>query len=193
MAKTSRTRKSGTPVKKDLAMAGNVAKWLIVIALSGIALSLLFTVVAVVVFALFVAPRITTLAARLQKSPAMQGSARDKCIAFFTEAGKVLSPDDSDEQLASAAGHACTSGRQAAAGAKMFDAAVSGPGHASHIASAAAAAAHAHVVASTAKTTENQLPEVPPNGVPVPHTSDHTAAPSAATAAAPATDLGVHA
>ncbi len=191
MAKSKSTGKRGATkasasVKKDLALVSKIGRWLIVIALSGIALSLLLTVAAAVIFATVVAPRISLMADRLRASPAMSGTPKEKCVAFFTEAGRVLMPDDTDEQVTGAAEHACSTKFQAKAGSHMFDAAVSGPAHAAHAASVSAA------VKSNAKAKAMPFQKLA-DGEPDPHTTADNLGGDAATHAAPAGGLGTHA
>ncbi len=171
-------------VRKDLALAGRIARWLIVIAISGITLTLLIAITAGVVLATVIAPRLDLLADRLRNSPAMNGTTKEKCITFFNETTRLLMPDDMDEQMGSSVEHACGSPRKATAGAHLFDAAVSGPAHAAHAASVSAA------TLSNAKTA----PAKQPNGrEPDAHTTADNLGGDAATHAAPASGLGIHA
>lgn len=184
-SKSKRSEKRGTTVvRKDLALAGRIARWLIVIAVSGIALTLLIAIAAVVVFATVIAPRMNLLADRLRCSPAMNGTTKDKCITFFNEATRLLMPDDTEEQLGASAEHTCGSSRKAMAGAHLFDAAVSGPAHAAHAASVSAA------TSSNAKTSPQKPQTV---GEPDAHTTTDNLGGDAATHAAPAGGLGIHA
>jgi hypothetical protein len=191
MAKSKSSKSSGKGgakapgvVRKDLAIAERIARWLIVIAISGIALTVLIATAAAVVFATVIAPRIELLATRLRSSPAMNGTTKEKCVAFFSEAGRVLMPDDTDDQVGAVAEHACGTSYQATAGAHMFDAAVSGPAHAAHAASVSAAAL------SNAKVSP---PKPQADGEPDAHTTADNLGGDAATHAAPAGGLGVHA
>ncbi len=191
---SSSARGAAKTLRKDFALAGSVARWLIVIALSGIALSILFTVAVIVIAATVVAPRLASLSDRLKKSPAMHsGSAKDKCVAFFTEAGQVLFPDESGEMNAQAAANQCATPRQAHAGAQLFDAAVSDPAHAAHAASSHAAVVREASLASNAKSMAAGLPGGPaPGAEPDAHSSDHGHGGNAASTAGDATGLGVH-
>lgn len=171
-------------VRKDLALAASVARWLIVIAISGITLALLISITAGVVLATVIAPRLDLLADRLRNSPAMNGTTKEKCITFFNETTRLLMPDDTEEQLGAAAENGCGSPRKAMAGAHLFDAAVSGPAHAAHAASVSAA------TLSNAKTA----PQKQANGrEPDAHTTTDNLGGDAATHAAPASGLGIHA
>ena len=193
-SKTSGVAGAAKTFRKDFAVAGSIARWLIIIALSGIALSILFTVAVIVIAATIVAPRLTTLSERLKKSPAMHGgSAKDKCVAFFTEAGRMLSPDESDDMNAQAAADQCATPRQAQAGAQLFNAAVSDPAHAAHAASSHAAMVREASLTSQAKSMAANLPGGPAAGAePDAHSSDHGHGGNAASTAADATGLGVH-
>lgn len=193
-SKTSGVAGAAKTFRKDFALAGSVARWLIVIALSGIALSILFTVAVIVIAATIVAPRVATLSNRLKKSPAMHsGSAKDKCVAFFTETGHVLFPEEPDDANVQAAEQQCATPRQVQAGAQMFDAAVSDPAHAAHAASSHAAVIREASLASKAKSMTAAMPDGPAAGAePDPHSSDHGHGGNTASTAGDATGLGVH-
>jgi len=169
-------------------VAGSIAKWLIVIALSGIALSILFTVAIIVIAATIVAPKLNTLTERLKAHPAMKnGSAKDKCMAFFSESGHILSPEESDDMIAQSAEHACSTPRQIQSGAQMYDAAVSDPAHAAHSASSHAATVRESALASHTAAAAAGMPDAPAGGEPQGHSETPTST------AAPAAGLGAHA
>jgi lipopolysaccharide/colanic/teichoic acid biosynthesis glycosyltransferase len=53
-------------LEKDLAVASNIGKWLIIIALSGIGLYLLFWIVVMVLLAIYIGPKLETIVKRLR-------------------------------------------------------------------------------------------------------------------------------
>lgn len=85
-------------LEKDLAVASNIGKWLIIIALSGIGLYLLFVVVIMVILAIYIRPKLKTLVKRLRDSPDLKkGSTKDKCIAVMKETMLVMFADQLNE------------------------------------------------------------------------------------------------
>lgn len=85
-------------LEKDLAVASNIGKWLIIIALSGIGLYLLFWIVVMVLLAIYVAPKLKTLVKRLRDSPILKtGSTKEKCIAVMKETVLVMFPEQLNE------------------------------------------------------------------------------------------------
>ena len=81
-------------LEKDLAVASNIGKWLIIIALSGIALYLLFLVIVAILVAVFVVPKMRTLIERLRGHPDMKHpSMKKKCMTVLKESIIVMFPD----------------------------------------------------------------------------------------------------
>ena len=82
-------------LEKDLAVASNIGKWLIIIALSGIGLYLLFWIVVLVLLAIYIAPKLKTLVKRLRDSPILKtGSTKEKCVVLMKETALVLFPQE---------------------------------------------------------------------------------------------------
>ncbi len=82
-------------LEKDLAVASNIGKWLIIIALSGMALYLLFLVIVAILVAVFVVPKMRTLIERLRQHPDMKHpSMKKKCMTVLKESIIVMFPDD---------------------------------------------------------------------------------------------------
>jgi len=197
MAKSRKSKKpssssSSSSVKKGISLAERIAKWLVVIALSGAALAVLIAAVAAVLIATVAVPMLKRVITGLRASPAMHGSTKDKCVAFYTEAAKVLTPVDSaaeNAQNASQVAHACATPVQIAQGAKAFDEIASNNlARAAHAAAKHGAAHHADALTSNAKhVAAKQQPT--PGGAPEPHTAVTAGTSSAAAAAG----LGVHA
>lgn len=80
---------------KDLAIASNIGKWLIIIALSYIAISFLFIVIVALFVAVYFAPKLRILKERLRKHPDMKNpSAKKKCFTFLKESIIVLFPEE---------------------------------------------------------------------------------------------------
>ena len=85
-------------LEKDLAVASNIGKWLIIIALSGIGLYLLFWIVVMVLLAIYIGPRLRTLVKRLRDSSILKtGSTKEKCIAVMKETVLVMFPEQLNE------------------------------------------------------------------------------------------------
>ena len=81
-------------LEKDLAVASNIGKWLIIIALSGMALYFLFLVIVAILVAIFVVPKMRTLIERLRQHPDMKHpSMKKKCMTVLKESVIVMFPD----------------------------------------------------------------------------------------------------
>lgn len=81
-------------LEKDLAVASNIGKWLIIIALSGMALYFLFLVIVAILVAIFVVPKMRTLIERLRQHPDMKHpSMKKKCMTVLKESIIVMFPD----------------------------------------------------------------------------------------------------
>ena len=82
-------------LETDIAAASNIGKWLIIIALSGIAIYFLFMLIVGVAVFIYVAPKMKTVAERLRAHPAMKnGTPKQKCVAVAKESISVLFPDE---------------------------------------------------------------------------------------------------
>ena len=81
-------------LEKDFAVASNIGKWLIIIALSGMALYFLFLVIVAILVAIFVVPKMRTLIERLRQHPDMKHpSMKKKCMTVLKESVIVMFPD----------------------------------------------------------------------------------------------------
>lgn len=81
-------------LEKDFAVASNIGKWLIIIALSGMALYFLFLVIVAILVAIFVVPKMRTLIERLRQHPDMKHpSMKKKCMTVLKESIIVMFPD----------------------------------------------------------------------------------------------------
>jgi len=191
MAKESKSK----PVRKDLRLAENIAKWLIIIVLTGAALTLVFVVAIGVIIAVVVRPKIQVLANRLRKNKkAMHGTAKERCLAFYSEVSEMIQPGAPTD-----AASVCSSTQQIQSGDKFFASVVSmdggsgtDPAHAAHLSSAAQARSREHAIKSNTKIAANLRGKHAPE--PEPHTPSHPAGPDTnpAHAAAAADGLGTH-
>lgn len=190
MAKESKSK----PVRKDLRLAENIAKWLIIIVLTGAALTLVFVVAIGVIIAVVVRPKIQMLASRLRKNKkAMHGTAKERCLAFYSEVSEMIQPGAPTN-----AASVCSSTQQIQSGDKLFASVITmdggsgtDPAHAAHLSSVAQARSREHAIKSNTKLAANLRGKHAPE--PEPHThSTNPADANPAHAAAAADGLGTH-
>lgn len=191
MAKNSKPK----TVRKDLRLAESIAKWLIIIVLTGAALTLVFVVAIGVIIAVVIRPKIVLLAQRLRKNKkAMNGTAKERCVAFYSEVSEMINPGGITD-----AASVCSSTQQIQSGDKFFASVVTmdgdtgtDPAHVSHLSSVADAKTREHVIKSNTKTAANLKGKDAPE--PEPHTPSHPAGPDTNPAhhAAAADGLGTH-
>ena len=168
-------------LEKDLAVASNIGKWLIIIALSGIGLYLLFWIVVMVLLAIYVAPKLKTLVKRLRDSPILKtGSTREKCVVLMKETALVLFPQELHQaqfvkSFLSSCEHSMPVGEQAG---KLASSAYSADDH-----TAPAYDSHMQATHAAASAAKHNLT---PHSGPIGHGSDLTAD------SGPADGLGVH-
>lgn len=191
MAKDAKTKN----VRKDLRLAENIAKWLIIIVLTGAALTLVFVVAIGVVIAVVIRPKVMLLAERLRNNKkAMNGTAKERCLAFYSEVSEMINPGGPTN-----AASACTSTQQIQSGDKFFASVVTmngdtgtDPAHMAHLSSAAQARTREHAIKSNTKIAANLKGKHAPE--PEPHTPSYPAGldTNPAYHAAAADGLGTH-
>lgn len=192
MAKDAKTKSA----KKDVRLAENIAKWLVIIVLTGAALTLVFVVAIGVVIAVVIRPKVMLLAERLRKNKkAMNGTAKERCVAFYSEVSEMISPGGP-----TSAASVCTTTQQIQTGDKFFASVVTAdgstgtdPAHVAHLSSAAQAKSREHAIQSNTKIAATLSGKHAPE--PEPHTPSHPAGPDTNPAhhAAAADGLGTHA
>lgn len=191
MAKDSKPK----TVRKDLRLAESIAKWLIIIVLTGAALTLVFVVAIGVIIAVVIRPKVVLLAQRLRKNKkAMNGTAKERCLAFYSEVSGMINPGGPTD-----AASVCTSTQQIQSGDKFFASVVTmdggtgtDPAHVAHLSSAADAKTREHAIKSNTKMAANLKGKHAPE--PEPHTPSHPAGTDTNPAhhAAAAGSLGTH-
>jgi len=191
MAKDAKTKSA----RKDFRLAENIAKWLIIIVLTGAALTLVFLVAIGVVIAVVIRPKAMLLAERLRKNKkAMNGTAKERCMAFYSEVSEMINPGGPSN-----AASACTTTQQIQSGDKLFAAMVTAdgststdPAHMAHLSSATQARIREHAIKSNTKIAANLKGKHAPE--PEPHTPSHPAGSDTNPAylAAAADGLGIH-
>jgi len=191
MAKDAKTKSP----QKDVRLAENIAKWLVIIVLTGAALTLVFVVAIGVVIAVFIRPKAMLLAERLRKNKkAMNGTAKERCMAFYSEVSEMISPGGPTN-----AASVCTTTHQIQTGDKFFATIViansstgTDPAHVAHLSSAAQAKSREDAIKSNTKIAANLRGKHAPE--PEPHTPSHPAGPDTnpANYAAAANGLGTH-
>lgn len=174
MAKDSKSK----TVRKNILLAENIAKWLIIIVFAGAALTLVFLVAIGVITAVVIRPKIALLAERLRNNKkAMNGTAKERCLALYTEVFKII-PSEAPINVA----NMCTSTQKIQSADKFFDSIVTmntgtgtDPAHVAHISSTVQAKAREHAIKSNTKKAANLMGEHIPE--PEPHTPSHPASP----------------
>lgn len=175
-------------LEKDFAVASNIGKWLIIIALSGMALYLLFLVIVAILVAVFVVPKMRTLIERLRQHPDMKHpSMKKKCMTVLKESIIVMFPDDLKNVKFMKDAHqqilkTCDQATNASSIGDFYNQVVENTHSVDEHASPAYDSHHASAHAA-AKAAKHNLT---PNSVPVGHGATHTAG------NANADGLGIH-